>query len=65
MYEVTRDEDIRRNALYVKNKSRRFTLADDGTILCLTVPEARELIEALLVETMRLTLVTEQLDHEE
>lgn len=64
MYEVTRDPDPRRNLLTVTNNSRRFILAGDGTILCLTVPEARELVEALMAETMRVNMFAEELEHE-
>lgn len=64
MYEVTRDPDPRRNLLTVTNNSRRFILAGDGTILCLTIPEARALVEALMTETMRVDMMAEELEHE-
>jgi len=64
MYEVTRDPDERRNLLTVTNNSRRFILAGDGQILCLTVPEARALVEALMEETMRVNIMSEELEHE-
>lgn len=64
MYEVARDPDPRRNLLTVTNNSRRFILAGDGQILCLTVPEARELVEALMAETMRVNILAEELEHE-
>jgi hypothetical protein len=65
MYEVARDPDPRRNLLMVTNSSRRFILANDGQVLCLTTPEARELVEALMAETMRVNLMGEQLDNED
>jgi len=64
MYDVQRDPDPRRNMLTVTNQSRRFILAGDGTILCLTIPEARALVESLMTETMRMNLLAEELDHE-
>ena len=65
MYQVTRDPDPRRNLLMVTNSSRRFILANDGQMLCLTVPEARELVDALMAETMRVNLLNEELENED
>ena len=50
--------------LTVTNNSRRFILAGDGQILCLTLPEARALVEALMEETMRVNIMSEELEHE-
>lgn len=65
MFEVIRDPDPRHNALSVKNISRRFVVAGDGQILYLTLPEARALVEALMTETMRINLLSEEVDHED
>jgi hypothetical protein len=65
MFEIERDADPRRDALYVTNTEGRFVVAGDGHVLCLTVSEARKLVEVLMTETMRINLFAEQEEHEE
>lgn len=40
-------------------------MADDGTMLCLTLKEARKLVEELMTETMRVDLITRQYEAED
>jgi hypothetical protein len=65
MFEIERDADPRRDALYVTSAEGRFVVAGDGRVLCLTVREARRLVEVLMTETMRINLFAEQEEHEE
>jgi len=65
MFDVTRDPDPRRTDLTIKHTEGRFYLADDGTMLCLTLKEARKLVEELMTETMRVDLITRQYEAED
>ena len=65
MFEITRDADPRRTELIIKHTEGRFWLADSGTVLCLTLKEARKLVEELMTETMRVNLLAEEHEAED
>lgn len=65
MFTIQKDSDPRRTDLHVKHNDSRFYLADNGTILNLSLSEARKLVEVLMEETMRVNLIAEQQEGED
>lgn len=63
MFDIYRDIDPRRPELFVVRKDSRWVVTNDGyTLVINSVAEARELVEALMEETMRLNLIMEDED---
>lgn len=65
MFTVTRDSDPRKPLLAVTAHESRFVTLDDGKTIVLHINEARNLVEALMTETMRINLFAEEEEHED
>lgn len=64
MFEITRDPDPRRNTLAVRWQEGRFVTTENGQVLILSIQEARNLVESLMTETMRVNLFAEEQEHD-
>lgn len=60
MFDVTRDPDLRRSLLAVRWQEGRFVTTENGQVLVLSIQEARNLVNALMVETMKIDLFAEE-----
>lgn len=65
MFTVTRDVDPRKPLLAVTMDESRFVTIDEGKTLVLHINEARNLVESLMTETMRVNLFAEEEEHAE
>lgn len=65
MFTVTRDSDPRKPLLAVTSDDTRFVTIDDGKTIVLHLNDARQLVEALMTETMRINLFAEEEEHED
>lgn len=59
MFEIFRDADPRRLELFIRREDGgRFITVDEGKVLGLaSVAEARQLVEALMTETMKMSFL--------
>lgn len=59
MFDIFRDSDPRRQELFVRRADgSRFITVDDGQVLVVgSMNEARQLVETLMAETMKLSFL--------